>query len=381
MGHSVTVLEKEQFPRFHVGESLLPAGMPILERLGVKPQGDIYLYKRGAEFVCEETGRSQTFPFHDALPGCPEHAWHVDRADFDTQLRDVALQSGARVLHGTTVTDVEFGDSGVVVHALNETEPETLKTYQARFFLDASGQDRFLGRALDSVKPYECFGAAAVYSRFEHLSDDALEAIGEGNDVRILLRKDGWGWMIPLPGRRLSLGVVSQSKVSLESLDGEQGFLSGPLVKRWTAGATRVQTGVIRNFSYRNTQSSGSRFGVIGDAACFLDPVFSSGVVLAMRGAEDVADLLGSALDAGTEADAELLAPQHDRMDRVYRTFAQLIDRFYNTRFAETMFLNDPAGLEMRHGVMSVLAGDVWRTDNPFQELLLRADGRRTRAI
>jgi hypothetical protein len=92
-----------------------------------------------------------------------------------------------------------------------------------------------------------------------------------------------------------------------------------------------------------------------------------------MRGAEDLADLLLPALESGAEAAPDLAAPQHARMERAYQTFTALIDRFYNTRFAEAMFLTDPAGLPLRQGVMSVLAGDVWRHDNPFQELLLQA--------
>jgi 2-polyprenyl-6-methoxyphenol hydroxylase-like FAD-dependent oxidoreductase len=117
----------------------------------------------------------------------------------------------------------------------------------------------------------------------------------------------------------------------------------------------------------------GPRFAAIGDAACFLDPVFSSGVTLALRSAEALADVLGPALDAGTEAAPDLLAGHQAHMDRGYRTFAGLIDRFYNSGFARTVFLGDATDMPMHAGVMTVLAGDVWREDNPFQELLLRS--------
>ena len=99
-GWSVVVLERETFPRFHIGESLLPACMPVLERLGIEPDIGTHVFKRGAEFVCEESERAQCFAFSEALDGCPPHAWHVDRALFDTRLRDAALEAGADVRHG-----------------------------------------------------------------------------------------------------------------------------------------------------------------------------------------------------------------------------------------------------------------------------------------
>ena len=118
----------------------------------------------------------------------------------------------------------------------------------------------------------------------------------------------------------------------------------------------------------------------IGDAACFLDPVFSSGVTLALRGAEAVADIVGPALANGTEAAPDLLREHDAAMDRAARTFAALIDRFYHTNFAETMFLGDSTDQPLRRGIMSVLAGDVWRTGNPFQDMLLAAKRKDNRA-
>jgi len=177
--------------------------------------------------------------------------------------------------------------------------------------------------------------------------------------------------LIPLPGRRLSVGLVCRGKVRPEVLD--EGLLSGPLCRRWTAGARRLATHVARNFSYRNSAPHGPRYAAVGDAAGFLDPVFSSGVTLAMRGAEQLADALGPALDEGREGSPTLHAEYRPSMDRALRSFSALLDRFYHTRFADTVLLGPVAHNSMRRGVMSVLAGDVWRDDNPFQELLLKA--------
>jgi flavin-dependent dehydrogenase len=274
-------------------------------------------------------------------------------------------------------------------------------TERARYLIDATGQDKLLARQAGTVEPCGRFGTAAIFTHYEGLGDAALAELGPANDIRIVLRADGWGWIIPLPARRLSVGIVSKRRLTPALLD--EGLLAGPLARRLTAGARRLETRVIRNFSFRNTAPAGARFAAIGDAACFLDPVFSSGVTLALHGAESVANVLGAALRSGTEADPALLDAHCAHMDRGYRTFAALIDRFYNSRFAESVFLADPAAMpagppgadratadlataglatadpaaadsgSMLRGVMSVLAGDVWRHDNPFQEQLLRA--------
>ncbi len=363
-GHRVMVLEKEEFPHFKIGESLLPACLPVLDRLGIEPRRDTFVWKRGAQFVCETTGRSQTFGFEGALNDRPRHAWHVDRARFDMLLRDRARACGAEVQHGETVQDIEIGAEHVTVTTRTQA-------VQARYLIDASGQSRLLARRANAVVPFECFGRAAVFTHFEGLGDAAEAELAPHFDIRIVLRPDGWGWIIPLPGRRLSVGLVAKQKVTPAELD--SGLLDGPLVRRLTAGATRLQTHVVGNYSYTNRVPHGARHAAIGDAACFLDPVFSSGVTLAMRGAASLVDVVAPALAAGTEARPDLLAEHAVGMQRATATFAGLIDRFYNSKFAESVFLNPSLGMEWRQGVLGVLAGDVWSTGNPFQEMLLRA--------
>jgi flavin-dependent dehydrogenase len=365
-GFSVIVLEKDQFPRERIGESLLPGLMPVLERLGVTPNDETYVYKRGARFVCEHTDRQQAFEFRHALPGAAEHAWHVDRARFDMQLRDRAVELGADVRHGETVTDLGADDHAAWV------ETRTAR-YTGRYLIDSSGQSRLLARRHDAVEPYTRFGHCAVYT---HYQDANVELLGPDFDIRIMLRPEGWGWIIPLPGRRLSVGIVAKGKIAQPDLD--DGLLSGPLCTALTEGATRLQTQVVGNYSYANTRPSGARFAAAGDAACFLDPVFSSGVTLALRGAADLVDLVAPALRDGREADPTLLDDYHRSMQRAYATFAGLVERFYNTRFAESYFLGGDLGDDLRRGVMSVLAGDVWRHDNAFQDMLLSARRRRT---
>lgn len=364
-GHRVLVLEKEEFPRERIGESLLPGLVPVLERLGVSPRDDTFVYKRGARFVCEASGREQAFPFDMALPGAAAHAWHVDRARFDTQLRDRARALGAEVRHGEAVVD-----AGTDTHtAWVETRRGRLV---GRFLVDASGQTRLLARRNRTVRPYDRFGHCAVYTHFD---DAHTELLGPDFDIRIMLRPEGWGWIIPLPGRRLSIGVVAPRRITATDLD--HGLLRGPLCRRLLAGATRLQTRVVGNYSYANEAACGPRYAAVGDAAGFIDPVFSSGVTLALRSAAGLADILSPALHDGREGNTELLVDHQRAMHRAFATFAGLVERFYHSNFAESYFLGGDLGDQLRRGVMSVLAGDVWRHDNPFQDMLLAA--RRTR--
>ncbi len=364
-GLRVLVLEKDEFPRFHIGESLLPMCLPVIERLGVPPNADTFVYKQGATFLCEATGRTRQFVFTETLPGCGTHAWHVDRARFDKALCDAAVRAGAEIRHGETVTDAGTTDDDVFVQTRTAT-------HRGRYLVDASGQSRLLARRADAAVPYENFGRCSVFTHYEGITDAAWEEFSPGNNIRIVLAKGGWGWVIPLPERRLSVGLVGRGKIT--DADLESSLLSGPLVTRLTKGARRLETRVIGNFSYRNDKPRGARFACVGDSATFLDPVFSSGVTLAMLDAQGVADIAGPALREGREAEPTLMAQHHAGMDRAVRTFAGLIDRFYNSHFAETVFLSPPNDdLQMRRGIMSVLAGDVWRTGNPFQDMLLSA--------
>jgi flavin-dependent dehydrogenase len=363
-GHRVLVLERDEFPRFHIGESLLPACLTVLDELGVRPSAAAFVHKAGAQFLDESAGRGCRFDFSAAMGGPPRFAYQVVRADFDLALRDAALAAGAEVRHGEQVRDVAIDEAGVRVTATSGAET-------ARYLVDATGQDRLLARRHRSVAPHTGFGKAAIFTHFEGLSDAALAEIGPDGDIRVLIRPDGWAWLIPLAGRRLSVGVISRHETMEHALL-EQLLTSSPITQRLIAGAARGDTKIIANFSYRNTAAHGPRYACIGDAACFLDPVFSSGVTLALVSGRKLAELLSAHLWAGTEHEADIMAPLAAHMDGGIDTFAALIHRFYNTRFVEHFFLDEPAGRgELVPGLTSILAGDVWRDDNPFQRMLL----------
>jgi len=364
-GVRVLVVEKESFPRFHIGESLLPAAELVTNLLGIQPDPSVFLFKRGAQFVCESTGRLQCFDFGEALPGPQRYAWHVDRASFDTLLRDRAREVGAVVRHGETVQDVAIGPDGVRVALDGGTE-------EARYFIDATGQDRLLAKKLKSGRAYEHFGKAAVFTHFSDLTPAARAEFEPDNDIRIVVIPDGWLWAIPLAGGRLSVGLVSRKPgLRRERLD--EYLAQSALFGRMTAGAKRNETSLIGNFSFENTRPSGSRYACVGDSACFIDPVFSSGVSLAILRAVAVAERLVPALAAGCEDQVDLMAPMEASMTRAYDTFECLVHRFYNTRFVDHIIFGAPPQGAHRSGVISILSGDVFREDNEFQDLLLKS--------
>jgi len=373
-GKRVLVVERETFPRFHIGESLLPASGLIRSVLGIEPSEDDFFFKRGAQFVHEASGRVQTFDFAEALPGPQRFAWHVDRARFDRLLRDRAVQVGAVVRHRLEVVDVaiDAGGATVAIRPVDGDPGAAPATERARYFIDVTGQDRFLARKYGTARPLERFGRAAVFTHFSGLSPEARAEIGPHNDIRVVVVRDGWLWGIPLAGDRLSVGMVKRTP-GLRRSDLDAYLESSPLFGRLLAGAERQQTRMVSNFSFENERASGPRFACVGDSACFIDPVFSSGVSLAILRAVEVARSLVPALDEGREGDPTLMTPMETTTKRAYQTFSSLVYRFYNTNFVDNMIFGAPDEGRFRAGVISVLAGDVFRDDNPFQDMLLRS--------
>jgi flavin-dependent dehydrogenase len=362
-GHDVLVLEKEVFPRFHIGESLLPIDLPIFTRLGVTLPADRFIRKDGAEFIDERTGEHVTFTFANALDGTPRHAYQVERSRFDELLLRTAAARGAEVREGVKVTGFAFDEASASVET--SAGPQ-----RARYLVDATGQDALLARAQRTVEPLKGFGAVAVFRHYDGLSPEIAAELAATGNIKVLLVPDGWMWLIPLSGNRLSVGVVSRFAVSgPETL--EKAEAASPIIQRLVAGATFSEAKIIRNFSFRNAGAFGVRHGCIGDAACFLDPVFSSGVSLAMLGGEALADRLSAALREGREADPALMAGHAERMKIGYRSFATLIYRFYHARLVYNLFFPSVETGPLHAGITSLLGGDFWRDDNPFQQMLL----------
>jgi len=370
-GVSVRLLDKDHFPRFHIGESLLPCDLALFDRLGLDMKALGFLYKGGAEFYDERTGDQATYLFADGLPGTPDHAYQVERAKFDMAVLEAATEKGAQFSPGVRVSQIEPDAEGVTV----QTSSGVMR---ARYLIDATGQDALLAHREKSMRRIEDFGLAAVFRHFDDLSDEVWRELadeGKGN-IRILIVQDGWVWVIPLAGKRVSIGVVTRNRGVTNDLF-EQTYAASPMLQRLTAGCPKSDIRIIRNFSYRNTRTRGARWACLGDAALFLDPVFSSGVSLAMLGGERFADVLATALAEGREADPELTRPVSEHMAVAYTTFGSLVGAFYQTKIVEHIFFAKDPEPEMRRGLISTLAGDVWRDDNQFQKMLLSSKRRR----
>lgn len=376
-GHRVLVLDAQHFPRFQVGESLLPICLPVLDDLGIEIRPETFVFKRGATFVSEAMNKHRSFNFENALPGPPRHAWQVRRDNFDAQIADRAKSAGAVVHHGVKVAKVDFADEAVTLHCEPATTTDQLPIparLTARYLLDATGQGRLLARQFDSIVPYDGFGRSAAVMHFEGIPDAFERDIGPGNEIQVLILDESWGWIIPLPNRVLSVGLVTRKRGILEAM--EEHVSSSKLIQRWTAGAKRSEPRPIRNFSYTNTRSYGSRFACVGDASCFLDPVFSSGVALGLVSAQRVTQNLLPALAEGRESDPRLMADHFEELQPGYQAFAGIIDRFYHTNFVKHFFFGDAKEPRFEQEITSILAGDVWRSDNNFQQMLAKAHRR-----
>jgi len=365
-GHDVLVLEKEVFPRFHIGESLLPIDLPIFERLGVKLDYKDFIRKDGAEFIDERTGAKATFVFREGLEGTPKNAYQVERSRFDHHLLKQAEARGAKVRYGVRVQEMAVEDDAVRV----DTSAGVIR---ARYMVDATGQDAFMARSNRTVQPLKGFGCVAVFRHYDGLAPEIFEELTVSGNIKVLMVPDGWMWLIPLAGPRLSVGIVSRHAITtpLETLDAA--IAASPITQRLIAGAVGTEHRIIRNFSYRNRQPYGPRWGCAGDASCFLDPVFSSGVSLAMLAGESLAGKLSPALRAGTEASPDLLAAHAKRMEIGYKTFAGIVYRFYHAELVHRLFFQETDGEPLRAGITSVLGADFWRDDNPFQQMLLNS--------
>jgi len=364
-GLRVTVIEREHFPRFKIGESLLPACVPVLARMGVELGGLGYLRKDGAEFLDEATGEHEYFPFADALPGPPRYAFQVERARFDRDLADAATRAGAELRFGTTARGFAIEADGVRL----DTDAGSV---HARYLVDAGGRRSLSSRGGRDVQNIEGLGRAAAFVHFDDLADEPWTELSMRGDIKVLRIPEGWLWVIPLAGRRLSVGAVMRSGVVGEDLALVQ-IAASPLLQRLTAGATVGARQRVADYSYACTNTHGPRRVAIGDAAGFLDPVFSSGVTIALTSATQMAELLLPALAEQREHDPELMSALSRASAVAYRSFHVIAHRFYNSRLLDNVFFAADPDPELRAGLISILAGDVWRDDNRFQRMMLAA--------
>jgi flavin-dependent dehydrogenase len=284
-GRRVLVVEKEKFPRYHIGESLVPGVLPVLDEIGAREviENAGFQRKYGITLLWGKQDQLWTVRFGEAGPY--EYVYEVKRAEFDNLLLLHARTQGATVVEEATVKDVRFEDGrcvGITYARANE-EPVEVRADQV---VDCSGQARVLARKIDAVEWHEDLKNFAVWAYYQ--GGERLDGIDAGNIV-VEHHADGWLWNIPFSDGTRSLGFVGPNKEVLGKGQSPQEILesriaTSQVARRQLATATRVSGfRTARDWSYTSTSFSGPGYMIAGDAAAFIDPLFSTGVMLAMR--------------------------------------------------------------------------------------------------
>jgi flavin-dependent dehydrogenase len=358
-GRSVILFERENFPRFHIGESLLPFSMKAFTRLGLHEKflRAGFMKKFGGEIVgaCSETGTK--FYFKDGYRSQTDHAYQVTRGDFDKVLLDHAAECGAEVHEETSVDQVRFSKDDVELAVRSNGSSRSIR---ARYVIDASGRASVLGRQFKIKKTYNHLQKLSIFAHY----DGVWRAEGIDGTLTVLIRAiDRWFWLIPLTTERTSIGVVldsetfRKSKLSAEDFL-EQALAEQPIIAKRMTNARRVsQVYVEADFSYRSARLHGDRWLLAGDAAGFIDPIFSSGVFLAVFSGEQSADVLNEVFDHPRKA-KRLFTGYERAVNRAMDIYLRFVNAWYTKEFIE-VFLAPREVLGLAPAVNAVLGGNV----------------------
>ena len=355
-GRRVIVLEREKFPRFHIGESLLPFSMKAFKRMDVLEKFEHlgFLKKYGGEFfsACCDTGVK--FYFKDAYRSQTDHSYQVTRGDFDKLLLDHARENGAEVHEETAVQGVEFANEHVDLAIANRGN------IQARYLIDASGRNSVLGNKFKIKKTYEHLQKLSIFAHYDGVT--RVEGI-DGTLTGLIRGIDRWFWIIPLTPERTSIGVVLDADTFKRSKETPADFLEQAireqpiLTKRMQNVCLVSEVYVAADFSYRSTKLYGQRWLLAGDAAGFIDPIFSSGVFLAVFSGELAADTLHEVLTQPRTA--KKLFPRFEKkVNRAMDVYLRFVDAWYTKEFIE-IFSTPRKFLNLPPAVNAVLGGNT----------------------
>ena len=369
---SVAILEKERFPRFHIGESLLPCNMPLFERLGVMEKlREIGVVKAGVDFTLPHEDRYASLDFSRAMEPTPPTAFQVRRSQFDQILLDNAASKGAHVFSGVRVTSVAFNANQPARITAKAKNGES-NTWTAGFLVDASGRDTLLGRLLALKDRHPTHNSAAVYAHFEGVPRRQDRDAG---NISVYWFEHGWIWMIPLDGGIMSIGAVAQpsyfqnrdessEQILLKSL-----ALSPPAFNRLGNARMVMPASATGNYSYMCRSMYGNGYLMVGDAFAFVDPVFSSGVYLAMQSAVSGSEAIDAWLRDPRKGRA--LLRRHEKLvRRAIRNYTWFIRRI-NKPALQRLFMGPRNARRIEAAVLSTLAGDVYGNKRLFVPLLL----------
>lgn len=359
-GRRVIVCERDKFPRFHIGESLLPISMKVFTRLGVDEkfkQAD-FLPKHGGEMAGACSAEGVKFYFKDGYGAKTETSYQVTRAQFDKILLDHAAENGAEVREETSVSKVQFLEDRVELQIAGAGL--STEKISARYVIDASGRQSVLGNHFKLKETYPHLQKISIFAHYEGVEGD------EGRDgtlTRQLRASDRWFWYIPLSPTRSSIGVVLDAALYKQAGKSPARFLEEAiveqpfLVRRMTHARRVTPAYASADFSYRQSRLTGDRWMLAGDAAGFIDPVFSSGVFLALLAGEQAADVLHVVLDHPRQA-RRLFARYERLLRRTMKGYLRFVDAWYSKEFIE-VFLHPQDLFQIPPAVNAVLGGNV----------------------
>jgi flavin-dependent dehydrogenase len=360
-GFDVVIAEKDRHPRFHIGESLLPMNLPLFERLGVHQEiARIGIVKRAAELNSPQHDAPVSLDFAQAWDKRFPYAYQVRRSEFDQILFEHCVRRGAAGLQDCRVTEVQFGEHAVRVGT--RQRGGHVAHYDARFLVDASGRDTFLAGRLGLKQRNARHASAALFGHFRDAQ--RLPGEAEGN-ISLFWFEHGWFWFIPLRDGTTSVGAVCWPHyLKTRKSDPTRFFLD--TIALCPALAQRLEQAQLigpatatGNYSYLGRRMSGERHILIGDAFAFVDPVFSSGVFLAMNSAFLGADVVEATLRG--RADAARARRRFEREVRFgLRQFSWFIYRMTSPAMRK-LFMAPRNYLRMQEALMSLLAGDLFR--------------------
>ncbi|MGK3968788.1 NAD(P)/FAD-dependent oxidoreductase [Sorangium sp. So ce118] len=383
LGRRALVLERERFPRFHIGESLLPLSREVFERLGLDEKLDaLFLRKYGARFLCSSTGRARTYSFADAFDPRFEFAYQVQRDAFDQLLLRHAAELGAEVRESWEAVEVVFegsravgvrarprarpGDAAPEGAAATRPDASDVVELRAPVIVDATGRDTLLASRMRRKAQLAELDKTALYAHYEGVARE--DGIHEGN-IQIVIFEHGWFWFIPFRGALTSVGaVVSSSWIRSrrkgESLDElfDRTVAQSSWAREFLANARRTRpVGALADFSYRIDQLAGDGWLFVGDAGGFLDPLFSTGAHIAIKGADLAATAIHRALEAGDTSRAAF-AGYEAEVRYAVDLFLGVVQGFYKGHFRETLFEPNQRPT-MRKLITSMLAGDAFHAE------------------
>ena len=364
-GWTVTLFEREKHPRFHIGESLLPKNLPILEELGVLDDvRRIGVYKPGADFC--QPGQSteyRVFSFDRALGDSPTHAYQVRRSEFDELLFRNCRESGIDAREDHRVTRVELDENGL--HRIFVTGPDQeMSTWTSKYLLDASGRDTLLASQERWKLRNPRHATAALFTHFSDVSPRP-GVDSENGSIGIYWFHGGWIWIIPLRDGVTSVGAVCKPEYLQQRHSSQTDFLIETL--RHCPGAWErlknadpvMPAQATGNYSYASNRHTGDGFALIGDAYAFVDPVFSSGVYLAMSSAAQIVPVVEYWLRGDVRGYARAARKYRVAINRGISTFSWFIYRFTTAEMVN--LFGDPRNtFKIEQAVISMLAGDVY---------------------